>query len=146
MKTFIKPLTIVFIAYFLCSCSFQNNFKKVPDEKVDKALLQKAELTGIKILENFREKKYEPLSGAEATNEVQKGFTTEKQKEAHATIKKAFGEYVSMEYVEAYSDGELFLFRFRGVYSDNTRPEVRVVINKEGKLAGFFVLAWKNTL
>lgn len=141
-----KIIAIAFVAVLFFSCSFQNNFKRVPDAQVDKALLQKAERIGIKILENFRQKKYEPLSEADAVEKVRNGFTPEKQEKAHATIKEAFGEFISMEYTETYSNGELMLFRFRGRYTDKTRPEVRVVMNKEGKLAGFFVLAWKNTL
>jgi len=85
--------------------------------------------------------------GDEATAAMRSGLTPEKQKEAYETIKGMFGDFQSMEYVETCipTDGSLLvIYRFKGHFSKSkARPEIRVVMDGEGKLAGFWIKPWR---
>ncbi len=105
-----------------------------------------AERIAINILESWRDGRFEPL-GDEATIAMRSALTPEKQKEAYETIKGMFGDFQSMEYVETWvsTNGPfLAIYRFKGRFSrSRARPEIRVVMDSEGKLAGFWIKPWR---
>lgn len=90
------------------------------------------------------------LSETEAIPQVAKGFTREMQISAYETIRPVFGDYKSMEFEEAWkmeADQLYTIYRFRGRFDGTAeRPEIRIVMNKEGKLAGFWVRPWEDGL
>ena len=74
-----------------------------------------------------------------------------KQRNVDQLLRERFGEYVSMEYAEThpYSTGgkNYKIHRFRGVFTGTTdRPEVRIVLDSQGRVAGLFVRPWLKKL
>ena len=121
-------------------------FRKLSESEVDAEMISAAKRIATDILESHRDGRFEPL-GDEATPAMRSALTPEKQKEAYETIKGMFGDFQSMEYVETCvpKDGSLlFIHRFKGHFSKSqARPEIRVVMDSEGKLAGFWIKPWR---
>ena len=87
--------------------------------------------------------------GEKATLSVQKGLTPAKLKTVYEQVKGMFGEFNTMEYYETcVPKDETFLtvYRFKGKFESSATPEIRVVINKDNKLSGFWIKPWKDDL
>ncbi len=86
----------------------------------------------------------------EATNEVKNQLTPEYQKSIYNQLKTNLGDFVSLEYSETWTQSknqDLNIIRFKSVFEKTSQQiEVRVVLNKAGKIAGFFITPWKDSL
>ena len=120
-------------------------FKPIAPSQIDQSEVDKARRIAETTLTNWREGKFEPR-GAEFTDAMKKASTPAKQKKAYQSIKKLFGDFQSLKFAEAVASKDapgLILYRFRGKFSEtDDKPEIRVVINKEGKVAGFWIKPW----
>jgi len=108
----------------------------------------KASDLGTNILLSYEKGKYK-LLGEEATEEMRLGLTIEKQKEAHEAIKNVYDAFKSMDYVETWinKDKSLHIFRFKGNFTaGDSKPEIRVVLDNNGKLAGLWLKPGNNEL
>jgi hypothetical protein len=116
---------------------------------VNKEELEKARRIAENTLSNWREGKYEPRTD-EFTAAMKKASTPARQEAAYQSIKDLFGDYQSLTYVEAVASQDmpqLTIYRFRGAFSAaEKKPEIRVVMNHEGKVAGFWIKPWKDEL
>lgn len=123
-----------------------SRFRKLPESEVDAEMKLVAQRIATDILGSQKDGRFEPL-GDEATAAMRSALTPEKQKEAYETIKGMFGDFQSMEYIETWvpTDGSLLVIcRFKGHFSKSkARPEIRVVMDGEGKLAGFWIKPWR---
>ena len=103
-----------------------------------------------RILEGHEQGRFEPLSPEEATEEFRVGFTAEVQRRNHQTIRLMFGAFDGLDYIETrYMDSQphLLIHRFKGRYGAASRPpEVRVVLDRDGKLAGLWIKPWQDEL
>jgi hypothetical protein len=84
----------------------------------------------------------------EATDEMIKSLTPEKQKEVYNQLKSAFGAYKSLDYSQAWleSNSKIIIYRFKSLFGDSNQMEIRVVMNDKGKIAGFFIKPWAENL
>ncbi len=61
-----------------------------------------------------------------------------------------FGDYQDLKFesLKIYpKNGESFdIYRFKGAFEKNKEVEVRAVLNKQGKLSGFFIKPWNDNL
>lgn len=143
--TIICVVGLMFLTVLLVAgCTSQ--FQKLPESKVDAGMKSVAKRIATNILEAQRDGRFEPLGG-EATAAMRSALTPEKQKETCESIKGMFGDFQSIEYVETHvpTDGsQLVIYRFRGHFSKSrARPEIRVVMDDKGKLAGFWIKPWR---
>ncbi len=139
-------LFIFIISFIHTSCNAE--FHKLPEFEVNKEDKLSSEKIVNKILLSQKEGKYEPL-GEEATEAMRTGLSPQEQKKAYEQITGIFGEFQSLEYAETWvpNDGSLYvIYRFRGNFSSKAKPEIRVVIDGNKKLAGFFILHWKDKI
>lgn len=131
------------IAFAVAGCS--SPFRKLSESEVDAQMKLAAERIATKIFESQRDGRFEPL-GDEATAAVRSGLTAEVQKASYGSIKGMYGDFQSMDYEETWvpTDGSLLvIYRFRGRFSkSDARPEIRVVMDGEGKLAGLWLKSW----
>jgi hypothetical protein len=127
----------------------QPSFDRVPDAKLNVAQKDKANEVGTDILTKWSKGEFQPLSD-NFTSEMQKGLPPNKQEMAFHQIKELLGDFRSMEFAEAVASPampDLVVYRFKGTFANSPeKPEVRVVMNKEDKVAGFFVKPWMDTL
>jgi hypothetical protein len=145
-----SPWFLASIAVFtalIAGCS--SDFRKLPESEVNAAMRDSAQELATRILTSWREGEFEPL-GEEATLAVRSGLSPEAQEQAYEQIRGMFGDFESMDYVETWmpADGSLLqIFRFKGRFSKTeATPEIRVVLDGEGKLSGLWAKPWKSKI
>ena len=109
-------------------------------------ILQAAQLA-TQILQAHEQGRFEAL-GPEATEGFRKAFTAEAQRHSYQQIRQLFGTFESLDFVETRSienQPHLLIYRFRGRYS-TASPEVRVVLDQDGKLAGLWIKPWQEQM
>lgn len=142
-----KVFVINLILVLLLGCS-ESKFDTVPPEEVDLVQKSLAESLATDILNSMKSGEFKQL-GEDATLSVQKGLSPDKQKAVYEQVKGMFGEFNSLEYYETCvpKDGTfLTVYRFRGIFTSSAPPEIRVVINGNNKLSGFWIKPWKDDL
>lgn len=122
-------------------------FSRIPPDRVDQQRRSAAESFARRYEEARAQGTFEHL-GPEATDEMRTSLTVHKQKDSQAAIAATFGEYRSLEYVEAWranASPESTIYRFRGTFTKG-KPEIRVVHDRAGKVSGFWLKPWHDSL
>ncbi len=123
--------------------------EKVAEESVDATKKASAEAMGTKILTAWAKDEY-PLLGEEAAEPFRKAHNAEDaQRAADKSIEKEIGSFQAMTYHETLrtKDGKMDVFRFKATFDKSkVASEVRVVLDAQGKLTGFWVKPWKDQL
>ena len=107
---------------------------------------QAAQLT-TQILQAHEQGRFEAL-GPEATESFRKAFTAEIQRHSYQQLRQLFGTFEGLDFVETHSienQPHLLIHRFRGRYS-TASPEVRVVLDQDGKLVGLWIKPWQEQM
>lgn len=123
-------------------------FNKLPAAEVDQAQKAAAEKFGSETLTAWAKNEY-PKVTVPADPKFKEGQDDEaKQKAADKAIEADAGDFQSMTFYEAQkSDPAKFvLYRFKAKFSKKDVVEVRVVYDTEGKLSGFWIKPWNDTL
>ena len=127
----------------------QDNYERLTEEELKSAPLKTAHSLADAMLTAQREGAPFLLKESEATTAMRQEFTAEKQLQTYSAIRELFGDYQSLTFVEAYrtlTDPAYFIFRFQGKFErGNAQPEVRVVLNLDTQLAGFFIRPWQDS-
>lgn len=122
---------------------------KVAEAQVDATKKANAEAMGTKILSAWAKDEY-PLLGDEAAEPFRKAHNAEDaQRAADKSIEKEIGSFLTMTYHETLrtKDGKMDVFRFKATFDKSkVASEVRVVLDAQGKLTGFWVKPWKDQL
>ena len=143
MKTLLSGL--LFLMSFVLS---GQDFKKIDEKNIDPKQKEFAR----KFANDYFSKQ---ISGGtyqfktdEATDEMIKFLTPEKQKEVYNQLKSAFGAYKSLDYSQTWleSNSKVIIYRFKSLFGDSNQMEIRVVVNDKGKIAGFFIKPWAENL
>jgi hypothetical protein len=124
-----------------------SRYSRVPPDQVDPKRREAAETFASRYEQTRAQGSYAPL-GDEATEEVRTGLTVHKQKAAQQQITEQFGEFESLEFVEAWrvnASPESTIYRFRATFTKG-RPEIRVVHDARGKVSGFWLKPWRDSL
>ncbi len=99
------------------------------------------------ILQAHEQGRFEAL-GPEAAEGFRKAFTAEIQRHSYQQLRQLFGTFEGLDFVETHSienQPNLLIHRFRGRYS-TASPEVRVVLDQEGKLTGLWIKPWQEQI
>lgn len=147
MKTFTEISLIMILSILVIACT-DSKYQTLPEEEVDVTQRNFAENIATDILNGMKSGEFKEL-GNESTLSMQKGLTLEKQKMSYENIKAMYGDFQSMSYYETCvpKEGAFHtVYRFKGKFESSATPEIRVVINKENRLAGFWLKDWKNEL
>ena len=103
-----------------------------------------------RILQGHEQGRFDSLKPEEATEEFRKGFTTEVRRHNHQTFRRLFGAFEGLDYVETRSTEDqphLLIHRFKGRYDATPhQPEIRVVLDRDGNLAGFWIKFWEDEM
>ncbi|HEY3352410.1 MAG TPA: hypothetical protein VGQ83_04110 [Polyangia bacterium] len=134
------------VALPLAGCG--TRYDRVPADQVDPARRTTAEELATRILTAWNKHEY-PFLGAEATAEFRRAHNNAAaQKAAAANIEKRAGRFQSLAFAEELRSRppQHDVFRFKGTFSDVSPVEVRVVLDPEGKVSGFWVRPWHDEL
>jgi hypothetical protein len=142
MQSYVMPLVLC----LACSTTdAQRAFEIVPSPEVNESQKALAQQVAHDALSAWKTGRFQPL-GAQWTAKMKSALPPATQRQAYAQMKILFGDYSSMTFAEAQrskSGPALTVYRFRGSFSQATdRPEIRVVIDASGKVAGFWVKPW----
>ncbi len=72
-----------------------------------------------------------------------------RQRKADKSIEGKYGNFQSMTFYEAVRSNppQFIAYRFKGVFSKSSEPlEVRVVYDTSGKLGGFWIKPWSDSI
>jgi hypothetical protein len=145
----LKNLLLISVGILISISTFSQNIEKLSEDKVDR--------NKIKVAQDFADR-YFGASRDGRTYEFQddaiaaviQGLTPQVQKQVYQDIQSKYGDYKSLEYVETwtYSAGEIMtIVRFKGIFSkSDDKPEIRIVLDKANKIAGFFYKPWEQEL
>ena len=100
------------------------------------------------ILQAHEQGRFEALGPEEAIESFRKAFTAEIQRHSYQQLRQLFGTFEGLDFVETHSiesQPNLLIHRFRGRYS-TASPEVRVVLDQDGKLAGLWIKPWQEKM
>ncbi|MCY4604764.1 MAG: hypothetical protein OXE49_11080 [Gemmatimonadetes bacterium] len=99
------------------------------------------------ILQAHEQGRFEAL-GPEATEGFRKAFTAEIQRHSYQQLRQLFGTFEGLDFVETRSiesQPHLLIHRFKGRYS-TASPEVRVVLDQDGKLTGLWIKPYQDQM
>ena len=100
------------------------------------------------ILQAHEQGRFGALGPEEATEDFRKAFTAEIQRHSYQQLRQLFGTFEGLDFVETRSienQPHLLIYRFRGRYS-TASPEVRVVLDQDGKLTGLWIKPWQEQM
>lgn len=147
-----KTLSVCFL-FIICFSLFgfsQNQFSKISDEKLNNEELNQVSTLAKKLLEGQKSGNFYLLHENEASPEMVKGLTAQIQENSYENIKSQFGDYRSLEFAEAWNlnaGEEYTIYRFKGDFSETEdKPEIRLVVNSSGLIAGFWIREWKDDI
>ena len=146
---YLTSLTFALLAFSLASCQSDSKYIRVDDAEINKTNLDFATTISKKMLLAQKEGGFYALTEKEATEKMVAGLNESLQKQSYQQIKSAFGEFQDIRFNQLMkpTDGTLFeIYRFKGKFNPDAEVEVRTVLDANGKLAGFFVKPWKETL
>ena len=136
----------VAIATFACN---KVEMEPIPAAELDANRRASAQAIGTRILTEWGKDEYKPL-GDEAREEFRKAHNdVDAQRTADKQIEASLGTFQSMTFSQALrtKDKKAQVYRFKGVFDKTPDPaEVRVVFDEQGKLSGFWVKPWKDTI
>lgn len=144
-----RKLVVVVMGFLMVLLSCKNNEKNTVTENFNSDRTKFSKTLANKILVAQKEGSFYKLSSTEAMPVMVKSLNEGVQKQSYAKIKALFGDYKGLEFhsIKEITKGETYkIYRFKGDFELNSDTEIRVVLNKDGKLAGFFVKPWDNKL
>ncbi len=145
-----KPGILIFFAFLfihLNSCS--QDLKKLNTSDVDKSKVKIAQDFASSFLSKAKNGGTYQFQN-EAIAIVKNSLTGETQKLLYEQLKSQFGDFQSLEYAESWVQGagqENLIVRLKGDFTkSNKKLEIRVVLDKSNKIAGFWVKPWSDML
>ena len=127
------------------------DYKQIPEYKIEKDQDLKskrvfAETIATELLEGMRDNNFKELIN-NSTDDMKTQFSADVQKNTYQQIKQLYGDYKSMEYYETVENKLYTVFRYKGTFTKTEKkPEIRVVLDTEGKLAGLWIKEWIDEL
>jgi len=145
-----KSITLLLGAYFLFSLnSCSQDFKKLNGSDVDSKKVQIAQKFANDYLTTLKKGSYYQFTD-EAIDVLKNQLTEQNQKAIYQQLKDQLGDFQSLEYAETWiqnSDPSLNIFRFKSDFEkSNKKVEIRVVLDKSDKIAGFWIKPWSDML
>jgi len=122
-------------------------FEKIAEAHVDQTQRSAAEAWATHTLSAWAEDRY-LLPGDELSEEMKPGQSKTHQEQADKQLESILGDFRSMTYVETQrtEPAKFVIYRFRGAFTKSDQTEVRMVYNLEGKIDGFWIKPWKDSL
>ena len=125
------------------------NFKKIDESEANSKKVLIAQKFSNDYLTKVKNGSYYEFKD-EAIDAVKNGFTEQSQKTFYEQLKAQFGEFQSLVYAETWiqeGNSTMKIFRFKGDFAkSNKKLEIRVVLDSNDKIAGFWIKPWSDML
>jgi hypothetical protein len=139
---------------FMCilpvSYVYSQELRKLNENELDPEKAKFTENFARSFLNELKNNSSYKFSG-EATDIIAEQMTPGNQQQMYKQLKSEYGDFVSLAYAETWklNDGkqDLYIYRMKTHFaSSENLMEFRVVLNKDGKIAGIWVAPWKDSL
>jgi 16S rRNA C967 or C1407 C5-methylase (RsmB/RsmF family) len=145
-----KSITLFLgLTLFLSVTSCGQDLSKLDDTKKDTKKVKIAEDFANAFFTKLKEGSFYQFKD-EAIDMMKNSFTEQTQKTVYSQLKAQFGEFESQSYAETWvqkSNGSDHIIRLKGKFSKSVKMlELRIVVNEENKLAGFWIKPWSDML
>ena len=142
----IVAMIITFCSTICFSGTGNEDLKKISKADVGAKLIKSTNAFLNDFFEKAEKGEYYDFSSV-ATEAVVNGLTPAIQQQVHSELEKTAGEYKGAIYKEAFAQGsEYKILRFMGKFSKGVPIELRVVYDKNEKIAGYWAVPWKDNL
>ena len=146
----LNSILIFTIFLGISACISQNDFARVAESELDTQKIAYASQLADRMLNAQKEGRYYALRENEATRQMIDGLNEKAQKKSYMSLKAIFGDYKDLEFdhmMKSKSGSYLGVYRFKGSFEHQKADvEIRVVLDDQDKLAGFFVRPWREGL
>lgn len=146
MRTYLS--VIIVGTFLLTACS--GGYEEVPADAINQTELAKAEALAMKILAACETGDYPTLSTAEATLTIIDGLTPQRQQQACDFLVDKYGTFESLsigEVLQTVETADFRIYRFKGSFKETEDlAEVRVTLDKHGKMSGIWTMPWADGL
>ena len=143
---FIWVLILIF-PFAILSCKTQ--FKKLSTGKTDTIKIEIASnfvISYFDALENGNTFDFENIAVKAFYDSMKPTF----QKQTYEKIEHQFGKLLSVKYAATWvnkTTPQFEIIRLVGQFEKNISPlEIRVIVNKDNKISGFWIKTWRNNL
>ena len=145
MKSSTTVVLLICFAISMNSCS--QDYRKLSESEVDSKKARIANDFATNFLKKLNSGAHYEFTD-EATETFKQKFDQQSQTAVSQQLNNNFGEYKSLEYSETWikiSNPEMNIFRFKGDFAKGNRKlEIRVVLNKDDKISGFWIKPWSD--
>lgn len=143
-----QHLFLIIVFFFIVIPASCQGYEKLSEEQVNPIQTELAKNFAHNFLSTLKDgKSYEFHD--EATEVLIKNLTPEVQTQLYKYIIEQFGEYQSLEYAETriHTPGKVTIVRFKGICDKSKgTPEIRVVLDVDNKIAGFWLRPWEEEM
>lgn len=140
-------ILIIFFSLYLAGCV--QKFAKLEEKRVPEEYRKKAEVLARLILSSNRDGIFKPF-GDFADQNMRDTYTPEVQRQTYESLKILYGDYMDLTYQETWVPElamTIYVCRFRGRFSSSDEePEIRIALDNDMKMIGFWVRPWKNEM
>jgi len=148
MKSVYIKFTIIWIVLLVIT-SCKHEFEKLPASKTDAVKIDIATKLSISYFETLKSG-----DSYDFRNIATKGFyekmNSSVQKQTYEEITQQFGQLISVKYDATWvkkTTPQFEIIRLVGQFEKSISPlEIRVIINKDNKISGFWIKPWRNNL
>ncbi len=143
--TIATVLGLLLLAGAICDGTASSVYVPVPADRVNQAEKTRVEYLATDLLNTWREGKFKALSN-DFSLQMSAGLPPGDQEKAYESLRALFGDFRALRFVETVTSPAMpgyVYYRFRGKFSSTTSdPEIRVLVDGDGKIAGFWVRHW----
>lgn len=141
-----KIILLLGVAILLGFGSCASDYKKSSEAEVNQETVQMVEQFATDYLTKLKNGEYYEFQD-EATEQLKNGLTKEVQIASYKQVKDAFGDFESLEFIEMRvqeKEPVMYIYRLKGTFGGGKKLEVRVVLNEEEKISGFWIRKWSD--
>lgn len=140
---------VILLAIIVGTAWAQSSFKPVPANQINEEQREKAAQIAHAEFTKWRSGTFDPLTDA-FTAQMRQAMTPAVQRSAYEQTKAIFGDFKSLSFAEAVASPDMpgtIVYRFRGKFDKSSDdPEIRVVMDSEGKVSGLWLKPWSAQL
>ncbi len=139
-------LSALLLTLSLYACS--SNITRLSETEIEQTEVEKALTFANRYMEAQVKGSWYRFSD-EATPEMINLLSETTQKNVAQSVQQQFGHFESLEFAEAWAqqDALLTVYRFKAQFSQsNKKVELRVVLDQNEKIAGFWIKPWMDVL
>jgi len=147
IRIMIKVMVALVILISVSSCKEERI--KISDKKVVSKQAEIAENIVKRLFHASKKGLVARLSKSESTNDMIGAFEPEKQRELFDALEQAYGDFVSLKFIEAYKikDVEAVILRYKGIFTKKDKvPEIRITIDYTSRFSNFSIKPWSDEM